>query len=80
MLIEALKGNISRLIKQEVAPTTTDILFKETSPGFIKPSDYVLVVGPGIQIEIGEEIPAIPMDRSLIVLPLYMAITVDRCL
>lgn len=57
-------------LKFPAYPTTTDVLFHPKSPGFIRSSDHVLVVGPGIQ-KIFQ--PPLPMDLSLVVLPSYLA-------
>jgi hypothetical protein len=72
MVLEA-KAAREKLKRPVRIPTTTDILLNRKSPGFIRPSDHVLVVGPGIDFNMSYDFPTIPMDRSLITLPPYLA-------
>lgn len=80
-----MKEEFSRAIKEKIflmaRPKTTDLFFDQLSPAYISPNDHVLIVGPGIQSYHHSSNRAkttldnmfLPMDRSLMVLPPYLA-------
>lgn len=53
-------------------PCATDVMFNGWRP-LVSPNDIVLVVGPGIDFNNGGKYLRLPMDRSVVTLPPYLA-------